>query len=90
MATEKCSKCGYVIATISSDEQFAAERAPCPHCAATDGRAFEVQLAETLTFHERIGTKQRGAAGGKPTRETVAWDDFHRASGEWRALDVVT
>jgi hypothetical protein len=48
-----------------------------------------VELTETLTFHERLGTKQRRAAGGKPPRETVTGDDLHRDSGEWRRLDRV-
>ncbi len=52
-------------------------------------RAFEVEIAETVTFRDALGMKARHGTGGRPFYETKSGADFHRATGQWMQRDLV-
>ena len=52
-------------------------------------RAFEVEIAETVTFRDALGMKARHVPVGDRFTKPKSGADFHRATGQWMQRDLV-
>lgn len=75
----QCGACGAFVnepANLPSNQ-----RKGCPYCGSTT-RHFNVNVSDTLHFHESLGMRHKNAAG-KTLAESMSGDDLHRKTGKW-------
>jgi|SRR5439155_997782 len=81
--TVTCGSCGIRIDEPTDIRPEAPE--PCPGCGSKTRNAA-ISLFDTVEVHEQARVKAQHASGGKASRELIAGDDLHRATGKWNHL----
>ena len=83
--TVQCGSCGASL--VEAVNLPAEQRKACPSCGSM-ARHFNVNVSDTLQFHESLGMKHKNAEG-RTLAESVGGDDLHRKTGEWMRKERV-